>query len=438
MLSKVKWGVHPDTRKTATEGKPIESNALPERVVIPVRQHLGAPCEPVVKKGDVVKKGQRIAAANAPLASHIHASLSGTVIEVADKPHPGLGQCPAIVIENDGQDAWEEGLLSERSWEKLSKEELLELIKNAGIVGLGGATFPVHIKLLPPKDSPIDTLIINAAECEPFLTADHRTMLEHSELVVTGVLIIQKVLSVKNVYIGIEDNKPDAVKVMQEACQGTGVQVRPIPTRYPHGAEKMIIKTLAQREVPSGKLPMSVGVVVQNVGTAMAIGNAVKYGIPLIERIVTVSGGAVKEPKNLRLRIGTSFQDAIAQCGGFSFQPDKILMGGPFMGVAQYTLEVPVIKGTNGILLLGKKELNSDLESACIRCGRCIEACPMGLNPSMLSILGERGMIDEAKNDYQLLDCMECGCCSFVCPAKRKIVQYVRYSKKLAAEKGGK
>ncbi|MEN6326602.1 MAG: electron transport complex subunit RsxC [Syntrophomonas sp.] len=438
MLGKIKWGIHPETHKTPTEGKAIESNALPLKVILPVSQHIGAASVPIVKKGDTVKKGQLIAEGKAPVSSNVHATISGKVVEVSDQPHPSMGKCPAITIESDGLDEWEEGLLTERDWKSLNNAEILEIIKNAGIVGLGGATFPTYVKLSPPKDNPIDTLIINGAECEPFLTADHRMMLEYSERVATGILILKKVLGVDNVVLGIEDNKMNAVKAMAEALSGQKVKVVAVPTRYPHGAEKMLIRTILNREVPSGKLPMSIGVVVQNVGTAVAVCDAVRNGIPLIERIVTISGSAIKEPKNLKLRIGTSFADAIEQCGGYKLPPEKLIMGGPFMGVTQYTADVPIIKGANGILAFTEEEINGGLESPCIRCGQCLDACPMGLNPSMLSILGERSFVEEALNEYHLLDCMECGSCAFVCPAKRRIVHYIRYSKKMAAQKGGK
>ncbi|MGE5372542.1 MAG: electron transport complex subunit RsxC [Solirubrobacterales bacterium] len=438
MLGKIKWGIHPDTHKSSTDGKAIEIGALPGKVILPVQQHIGAPCEALVKKGDLVKKGQIVAAGNAPVSSNVHATVSGKVVDVSEQPHPVLGKCLAVTIESDGLDEWAEGVLTERDWQKLENAQILELIQNAGIVGLGGATFPTHIKLAPPKNQPIDTLIINAAECEPYLTADHRIMLEYTERLVTGILILKKVLGVKNVIIGIEDNKMDAAKVMTQAVAGKDIKVAVVPTRYPHGAEKMLIKTLVKKEVPAGKLPMSIGVVVQNVGTAVAICDAVRNGIPLIERVVTVSGKAIKEPKNLALRIGTTFADAIEQCGGYQSSPKKLIMGGPLMGVAQYTADVPVIKGASGILAFTKEEVNDGPESPCIRCGACLDACPIGLNPSMLSILGERSFVDEAVNEYHLMDCMECGCCTFVCPAKRRIIHYIRYSKKVSAQKGGK
>lgn len=437
MLSKLRWGIHPETHKAPTEGKPIESGILPRQVILPVKQHIGVPGVPIVKKGDRVQKGQVVSSSDARLASNVHASISGTVADISSKPHPELGECLAITIESDGLDQWEEGVLVERDWTTLEVSELIEIIKNAGIVGLGGATFPTHIKLLPPKGAEIDTLILNGAECEPFLTADHRMMLEYTGRLVTGILILKKILAVKNVIVGIEDNKMNAVKVMTAALSGENVQVEAIPTRYPHGSEKMLIRTLLKREVPSGQLPLSVGVVVQNVGTAVAICDAVQHGIPLIERIVTLSGGAIKEPKNLKLRIGTSFTEAIAQCGGVKFEPEKILSGGPFMGRAQYTTEVPVIKGVNGILALSKNDIQNGTSTNCIRCGRCVSACPMGLNPTMLSALTEKGLFDEAKEGYHLLDCMECGTCSFVCPAKRTLVHYIRYAKQLSNAKGG-
>lgn len=442
MFKRSQWGIHPDYQKTHTASKPIELKALPDTVVIPVRQHIGAPCEVLVAKGDLVKKGQLIASSPAAMSSNIHASLSGKVTDIALYPHPVFGQCQAIVIENDGQDEWVDGVFQKRDWTQLSVQEILDIVKQNGVVGMGGATFPAHIKLAPPADRKIDTLVINAAECEPFLTVDHRIMLEYTPRVAEGIRIIQKILSVENVVVGIEDNKMDAVKAMGEAFKGTAVKVVAVPTRYPQGAEKMLINTLLGREVPSGKLPMDVGVVVQNVSTAVAIYDAIVNNIPLIERVVTISGGATFSPSNLLLRIGTTFEDAVNLCDGLKEPPEKMIMGGPMMGIAQYTKKVPVIKGTSGILMLSEKDVCPGKEQPCIRCGRCVDACPMGLNPSMLSILGERNLIEESKEEYHLLDCIECGCCSFSCPAKRNIVHYIKYTKKqyadLAAKKGAK
>lgn len=429
MLKRFLGGIHPKDSKGYTLDKAIEFPPLSSNVIIPVSQHIGAHCEPIVKVGDRVKKGQVIAKSEAFMHSPIHASISGEVINIAEMPHASLVKCLSIVIKNDGLDEWIEGLPLHREWDKLESEEIRNIIKGAGIVGLGGATFPTHIKLSPSKDKNIDVFIVNAAECEPYLTADYRMMLEYAERIVTGVKIIMKLLDVSKVFIGIEDNKPEAIRAMKEAFKGTSVEVVSLPTKYPQGAEKMLIKVLTNREVPAGGLPMDVGVVVQNVGTTVAICDAVVSGIPLIERISTVSGDAIKEPKNLSLRIGTSFKDAIDYCGGFNKTPEKIIMGGPMMGFAQFTLDVPVMKGVSGILALSSEVVNSGEEGPCIRCGRCVKACPMGLVPSMLSILGERHMYKEAKEEYGLFNCIECGSCVYTCPAKRNIVQYIKYSK---------
>jgi electron transport complex protein RnfC len=429
MAKSFRGGVHPDDRKRYTAAKPIETAPLPPKVIIPTRQHIGAPCAPVVKVGDLVKKGQVIAEAQAFVSSPIHATLSGKVVEIADYPHPVFGFATAVVIESDGADEWLEGLPLSRDWRSLEAAELKNIVRQAGIVGMGGATFPTHVKLAPPPEKAIDTFILNAAECEPYLTADHRVLLEQTDRVITGVLITMKVLGVSKGFIGIEENKPDAIAALTEATKGTGIEVMPLKTKYPQGAEKTLIKVICSREVPSGGLPMDVGVVVQNVGTVVAIADAVEKGLPLVERVVTVTGGAVAEPKNLLLRIGDTFAHAVELCGGFSEPPAKLIMGGPMMGMAQGRLDVPIIKGTSGILALGAADINAGPEKPCIRCGRCVDACPMGLVPSMLSILGQRGLYQVAKEDYDLLDCVECGSCVYTCPAKRNIVHYVKYLK---------
>lgn len=429
MAKSFRGGVHPDDRKRFTAEKPIEVAPIPQKVVIPTRQHIGAPTSPVVKVGDLVKKGQVIAEAQAFVSSPVHASISGKVVEIANYPHPVFGSCPSIVIENDGTDEWAEGLPQSRDWQALEPNELKDIIRQSGIVGMGGATFPTHVKMAPPAEKPIDSFILNGAECEPYLTADHRVMLESADRVVTGMQIAMKVLGVKKGYIGIEENKPDAIAVMQKAATGHGIEVVPLKTKYPQGAEKTLIKVVVDREVPSGGLPMDVGVVVQNVGTVVAIADAVEKGIPLIERVTSVTGGAIVEPKNLLLRIGTTFSQAIELCGGFKAEPVKVIMGGPMMGMAQATLDVPIIKGTSGILALSAADINSGGERPCIRCGRCVDACPMGLIPSMLSILGQKNLHQTAKEEYNLLDCVECGSCVYICPAKRNIVHYVKLSK---------
>lgn len=429
MAKSFRGGVHPDDRKRYTAAKPIEVAPIPQKVIIPTRQHLGAPCAPVVKVGDLVKKGQVIAEAQAFVASPIHASTSGKVVEIAEYPHPVFGTCQAVVIESDGQDEWAPGLPLSRDWQTLDSKELKEIVRLAGLVGMGGATFPTHVKMSPPPEKPIDSFILNGAECEPYLTADHRVMLEQTGRIVTGMKIAMKILGVSKGYVGIEENKPDAIEVMRKACAGSSIEIVPLKTKYPQGAEKTLIKVILDREVPSGGLPMDVGVVVQNVGTLVAMADAVEKGIPLIERVATITGGAISEPKNILLRIGATFAQAVAMCGGFKEQPVKVIMGGPMMGMAQRTLDVPVIKGTSGILALSAADVNVGPERPCIRCGRCVEACPMGLVPSMLSILGERGVYGVAKEEYNLLDCVECGSCVYVCPAKRNIVHYIKLSK---------
>ncbi len=429
MAKSFRGGVHPDDRKRYTATKAIEVAPVPVKVIIPTRQHIGAPCAPVVTVGDLVKKGQVIAEAQAFVSSPIHASTSGKVVEIADYPHSVFGSCVAIVIESDGQDEWLEGLPLDRQWKAMEADEIKDAIRQAGLVGMGGATFPTHVKMAPPPDKSIDTFILNAAECEPYLTADHRAMLEYTEKIVTGMQIAMKALGVKRGIVGVEENKPDAIAAMQKVCGVVGIEVMPLETKYPQGAEKTLIHVITGKEVPSGALPMDVGVVVQNVGTAIAIADAVERGIPLIERVTTITGAAIVEPKNLLLRVGDTFSNAIAMCGGFKEEPMKVIAGGPMMGMAQSNIEAPIMKGTSGILALTAADVNPGVERPCIRCGRCVEACPMGLIPSMLSILGERGAYPVAKEEYDLLDCVECGSCVYVCPAKRNIVHYIKLSK---------
>ncbi len=434
MRKSFKGGIHPDDSKRFTERKFIETMPLPESVVIPVRQHIGAPCTPLVAKGDVVKTGQVIAVSEGMVSSPVHATLSGMVTDVGDYPHPVFGQCLSICIKSDGLDTWVEGLPMERDWRSMSSDEILKIIHEAGVVGMGGATFPTHVKLAVPPNKKIELFILNGAECEPYLTADHRVMLEQSSRIVTGVQIALKLIRGEKAVIGIEDNKPDAIQAMKKACEGTKIQVMALPAKYPQGSEKMMIKIITGREVPPGRLPMDVGVVVDNVATVVAIADAVEHGIPLIQRVTTISGSAIREPKNLLIRLGTSFKDIIDFCGGFKVAPAKIIMGGPMMGYAQSILDVTVIKGVSGILALNKKEVHDGASRPCIRCGRCVTVCPHGLTPAMFATLSENGLFMEAKEDYHLLDCAECGCCVYICPSKRDIVQHVRTSKIASAK----
>jgi electron transport complex protein RnfC len=425
-------GIHPPERKELSREASITPVKPPKTVVIPMSQHIGAPCKPLVEIGQEIRLGQPVGEAGGFVSAPVHASVSGKVVGLGEFPTPMGRMVPCVVLENDMQDTWTE-LKDDPNYLALGPEELKEKIKAAGIVGMGGATFPTSVKLSPPKEKPIDTVILNGAECEPYLNADFRLMLEKPAEIVEGLKVLMRVLGVEKGYIGIEDNKPEAVEAMREAASGeASITVEDCKVKYPQGAEKMLIKSLTGREVPNkGGLPMDVGVVVQNVGTAVAIYEAARYGKPLIERVVSVTGRGIKEPKNLLARVGTMISHLIDECGGFGDEPAKVVSGGPMMGFALYTLDMPVTKGTSGLLVLTEEEtVHADSFKACIRCSRCIEACPMHLMPSMLSVLSEAGQYEECK-DYGLFDCFECGCCAYVCPAKRPIVQQVRLAKSL-------
>jgi electron transport complex protein RnfC len=431
-LATFRGGIHPPERKELSREASLSPVKPPKTVVIPMSQHIGAPCKPLVEIGEEVKLGQPVGEAGGFVSAPVHASVSGKVVGIGEFPTAMGRMVPCVVIENDMQDTWTE-LQDDPDYLSLDPEALKEKIKAAGIVGMGGATFPTFVKLSPPKEKPVDTVILNGAECEPYLNADFRLMLEKPAEIVEGLKVLMRVLGVETGYIGIEDNKPEAVEAMRNAASGeSDIQVEDCRVKYPQGAEKMLIKSLTGREVPNkGGLPMDVGIVVQNVGTAIAIYEAVRYGKPLIERVVSVTGRGIREPKNLLARVGTMISHLIDECGGFAGGPAKVVSGGPMMGFALYTLDMPVTKGTSGLLVLTEEEtVHADSFKACIRCSRCIEACPMHLMPSMLSVLSEAGQYEECK-DYDLFDCFECGCCAYVCPAKRPIVQQVRLAKSL-------
>ncbi len=428
-----KGGVHPDDKKELSKNSKIEELEAPEIIRLPLSQHIGAPAKPVVKPGDYVLRGEVVAEAGGFVSASVHSSVSGTVKKIDKFVAAPFGlPAPMIEIENDGK--YDSVDFADReNYLEIAPEELISIIKDAGIVGMGGATFPTHVKLSPPPDFKIDTFIVNGVECELYLTADYRLMLEMPEKVIEGAKIVMKILGVEEGIIAIEGNKPDCIEKISRMTKNEPVKVVELPVKYPQGGEKQLIKALTNREVPSAGLPMHVGAVVQNAGTVAAIYDAVRYGIPLIERITTVSGEAIKKPKNFKVKIGTLASELIDKCEGFKKEARKVIFGGPMTGFAQYKLDIPVTKGTSGILALPHDFVKSTEYEACIKCGSCVRACPANLVPSKMSILIENRLFEEAdKND--VLDCIECGCCSYVCPSHRPLVHMFKLGKAKAME----
>ncbi len=425
-----KGGVHPPENKLSCSQK-TEILPVPATVQIPLSQHLGVPAKPVVEKGEKIKAGQKIAAASGFVSGNIHSSVSGTVVKI-DKVLDSTGyKTDTVVVQTEGDD-WAETI--DRSEDlvkecKLSAKDIIAKIKDAGIVGLGGATFPTHVKLSIPRGRKAEYVLINGIECEPYLTADHALMLEKPQQLLVGVTILMKALHVEKAIIGIENNKPDAIDTLNSlAASYKGIAVEPLKVKYPQGGEKQFIKAVLHREVPSGGLPIDVGAVVFNVGTTFAVYEAVQKNKPLFERIITVTGKAVRKPSNFKVRIGTGIKELIDACGGIPEDTGKIVSGGPMMGKALSSIEIPVVKGSSGVLLIKEREAHRRNVDPCIRCSRCVNVCPMGLEPYLLMSLSERKMNEKLEAE-RVMDCIECGSCSYICPSARPLLDYIRLAK---------
>ncbi|HEX5133198.1 MAG TPA: electron transport complex subunit RsxC [Candidatus Krumholzibacteria bacterium] len=427
-------GVHPGTFKEQTADQLIERMPFPTEVVLHLRQHLGAPSKPVVRVGERVFRGQLVAEAGGFVSVPLHASATGVVTAIEKRRHPAGNMSEAIVIAvdpNSPQALYED---APHDWETPSRDELVRAIQAGGFVGLGGAAFPTHVKLSVPEGKRAEWVLINGAECEPYLTTDHRLMLESADSIILGIRITMKVLGAHKAFFGIENNKLDAIQALRDKIPADlHCEIVPLETKYPQGAEKMLITAVLSREVPSGRLPIDVEVVVNNVGTVAAMGDFFGYGQPLIERVVTVSGPGVHNPSTLLIPLGTKLSDVLAHCGGVTGDTNQILFGGPMMGAPQYHMDVPVLKGTSGILCLTHAEAAVRKEYACIRCSSCLDACPVYLNPSILGQLARTGNY-ESMRGLHLMDCMECGSCSYVCPSNIPLVQRFRVAKALLRE----
>lgn len=426
-----KKGIHPPYYKDATSQKPIEIYMPQKELVFPMQQHIGAPCTPLVKRGEKVFVGQKIGEATSPVSVPVHSSVSGTVLAVEERfTHLGR-KITSVVVENDFKYEDHPSLKrnKHKNYKKFSKEQIVEIVKEAGLVGMGGAGFPTYIKLSPPEGKKIEYIIVNGAECEPYLTSDHRVMLEESERIISGLKIILRIFPKAQAIIGVEDNKQDAIEKLTEASKkAKSISVQMLHTKYPQGSEKHLIYALTGREVPSGGLPADVGCIVLNIDSIVAIWRAVTKGRPIMRRIVTVSGSGVKNPCNLKVRIGTSYRELLEYAKWDEESTVKIISGGPMMGQAIPNIDVPVVKGTSAILCFTKDDMPKGSIQNCIRCGKCIQVCPMGLEPHELQYNGIHQEYDKfSANDG--MDCIECGCCSYICPAKREIVQSIRTAK---------
>jgi Na+-translocating ferredoxin:NAD+ oxidoreductase subunit C len=422
-------GVHPPERKSLSAGAPIRRMPFPDEVVLPLRQHAGRPSRPLVARGDRVERGDKIAASDGYISVPQHASAAGTVQGIEWWPHPDGSMAEAVRITVDRFSVQVPRPRLVPRWETLQGREVAQAVQEAGVVGLGGAAFPAHVKLVPPPDMKVETLILNGAECEPYLTSDHRVMVEYPDRVHFGARIMMAALGVERAVIGVESNKPDAVDALRATIPSDlDIQVISLTVKYPQGAEKMLIHALTGREVPSGKLPANVGVIVQNVGTVAAMAEVFETGLPLVERIVSVTGGGLARPSNLIVPVGTKLRDVIDFCGGLTPDAAQIVFGGPMMGMVQADLDTPVTKGTSGIVVLTHAEAAPRTTSPCIHCGRCLDACPVFLMPQQLGALAQLGRY-EAMEEWNLNDCMLCGSCSYVCPSHIPLSQMFALSK---------
>jgi electron transport complex protein RnfC len=431
-LNSFQGGVHPEEYKNLTENLPFEQMPNPKQIILPLSQHIGKPAKALVAKKDEVKAGQLIAEAEGYVSAPIHSSVSGKVKVIEDEPNVSGFPKESIVIDAVEENEFEKfPVLDPKT---ITPEEIRERVKVAGIVGQGGAAFPTFVKLTPPKDKEIDYVILNGCECEPYLTRDYRLMMENPVKVLTGLSLIMKALNVTQGAIGIEDNKPEAIKKLSTAALVfPNISVEVVQTKYPQGAEKILIKAILNREVPPGKLPLDVGVVIQNIGTAVAINDAIVEGIPLINAPLTVSGLGINKPKNLFVPVGTPLNDVLDYCGGVKDNAVKVVVGGPMMGVTQYDFTAPIMKATSGILVLTKEEVNEHAETPCLKCGKCIEACPLGLMPTKLARYSQLDKLEEAE-ELDISVCMECGTCAYTCPANIPLVQWIRLGKKRVNE----
>lgn len=433
-----KGGIHPYEGKELTMDQPIEVYLPKGDMVYPLSQHIGAPAKPLVKKGDRVLTGEKIAEAGGFVSAHIHASVSGTVKCIEPRLTAGGNKVDSIVIENDGTYETVDFEAKVRPWKEMSREEILAVIQEAGIVGMGGAGFPTYVKLSPKDGNAIDYILVNGSECEPYLTSDYRRMLEEPEKIIQGLEIVLKLFPNASGIIAVENNKPKAIELLKEKSAGNSkIQINTMKTKYPEGAERQLIYANTGRYINSSMLPADAGCIVHNIDTVVAIYEAVCLGLPLIDRIVTVTGDAIQNPKNYKVLLGTSFQELIDASGGFkNGEPEKIISGGPMMGKAVFSTDIPIVKGSSAILCMQEDEAAMYEPSNCIRCGRCVSVCPGRVNPSQLAKLAERGKLEEfVKQDG--MECCECGCCSYVCPAKRHLTQTIAATRKsiLAARK---